>query len=61
VLRVYIGSEIFFLRFGLGRKSWIWKVALDEGATLTVIRRPLNENPIKPLLEAAKYFGLLVI
>jgi len=61
VLKVYVGSETFVLRFGLGKKSWNWKVASDEGATLTVIRRPLNENPIKPLLEAAKYFGLLVI
>jgi hypothetical protein len=61
VLKMYINSETFFLKFKLGKKFWSWKVFSDEGATVAVIRRPLSENPIKSLLEAAKYFSLLAI
>jgi hypothetical protein len=61
VLRVYVNSEAFSLKFRLGRKFWSWKVVSDEGATVAIIRRALNENPIKSLLEAAKYFSLLAI
>jgi hypothetical protein len=60
-LRVYVNSEVFILRFSLGKKFWNWKVVSDAGTTLAVIRRPLNENPIKSLLEAAEYFVLLLI
>jgi hypothetical protein len=60
-LRVYVNSEAFSLKFRLGEKFWSWKVVSDKGATVATIRRPLSENPIKSLLEAAKYFSLLVI
>jgi hypothetical protein len=60
-LRVYVNSEAFSLKFRLGKKFWSWKVVSDEGATVAIIRRPLNGNPIKSLLEAAKYFSLLAI
>jgi hypothetical protein len=60
-LRVYVNSEAFSLKFKLGEKFWSWKVVSDEGATVAIIRRPLSENPIRSLLEAAKYFSLLVI
>jgi hypothetical protein len=60
-LRVYVNSEAFSLKFRLGEKFWSWKVVSDEGATVAIIRRPLNENPIKSLLGAAKYFSLLAI
>jgi hypothetical protein len=60
-LRVYVNSEAFSLKFKLGSKSWSWKLVSDEGTTVAIIRRPLSENPIKLLLEAAKYFSLLSI
>jgi hypothetical protein len=60
-LRVYVNSEALSLKFKLGKKFWSWRVVSDEGATVALIRRPLSENPIKSLLEAAKYFGLLAI
>jgi hypothetical protein len=60
-LKVYVNSETFFLKFKLGKKFWSWKVVSDEGATVAIIRRPLSENPIKSLCEAAKYFTLLAI
>jgi hypothetical protein len=60
-VKVYVNSESFSLKFRLGKKSWSWKVISDEGATVAIIRRPLSENPIRSLLEAAKYFSLLVI
>lgn len=60
-LRVRVNSEAFFLKFKLGKKFWSWRVVSDEGATVAIIRRPLSENPIKSLLEAAKYFSLLII
>jgi hypothetical protein len=60
-LRVYVNSEAFSLKFRLGEKFWSWKVISDEGATVAIIRRPLSENPIRSLLEAAKYFSLLSI
>jgi hypothetical protein len=60
-LGVYVNSESFSLKFRLGEKFWSWKVVSDEGATVAIIRRALSENPIKSLLEAAKYFSLLAI
>lgn len=60
-LKVGINSEEFLLKFRLGEKFWNWKVVSDEGATVAIIRRPLSENPIRSLLEAAKYFSLLSI
>jgi hypothetical protein len=60
-LQVYINSEVFRLKFGLGKQFWKWKVVSDEGATLAVIRRPLRDNPIKELLKAARYFSLLLL
>jgi hypothetical protein len=60
-LRVYVNSEAFSLKFRLGEKFWSWKVVSDEGTTVAIIRRALSENPIKSLLEAAKYFSLLAI
>jgi hypothetical protein len=60
-LRVCVNSQAFSLKFSLGKKFWSWKVVSDEGATVAIIRRPLSENPIKSLCEAAKYFSLLAI
>jgi len=60
-LRVHVNSEAFSLKFRLGEKFWSWKVVSGGGATVAIIRRPLSENPIKSLLEAAKYFSLLAI
>jgi hypothetical protein len=60
-LKVHVNPEAFSLKFRLGEKFWSWKVVSEEGATVATIRRPLSENPIKSLLEAAKYFSLLSI
>jgi hypothetical protein len=60
-LKVRVNSEAFLLKFGLGKKFWNWKVVSDEGATLAIIRRPLSDNPVEGLIEAAKYFSLLAL
>jgi hypothetical protein len=60
-LKVEVGSRILFLKFVLGKKFWSWKIALEHENPIAFIRRPIEENPIKGLLDAAKYFSLLAI
>jgi hypothetical protein len=60
-LRFRINPQIFSIQFRVDKRLWSWKIISDSGEPIAIIRRPLYENPLRSLLKAAKYFGLLVL
>jgi hypothetical protein len=61
-LTLRMGESVFIsINYHLGKKSWNWKIKEGEKTTIALIRRPIGENPVKTLLEAAKLFGLLAL
>jgi hypothetical protein len=61
-LTLRIGKSVYIsINYHLGKKFWNWKIKEGEKTTIALIRRPIGENPVKTLLEAAKLFGLLAL